>query len=147
MDGPSSDYRYAVPTIIGALKRHFRDRGWLVRPPRRIQEAYLAVNKAIEDLTGDLRRPPTTADIAVHAGLSRGRRRREHRGPRSPKRGAVDVPREDGRWVNAQVIRPNGVIGSQTQGHGPGFRRVRGTARSATLIRSTSTPGGDHEHH
>src|SRR2546430_14580500 len=58
MDGPSSDYRYAVPTIIGALKRHFRDRGWLVRPPRRIQEVYIAVNKAIEDLTGDLRRPP-----------------------------------------------------------------------------------------
>jgi hypothetical protein len=54
---------------------------------------------------------------------------------------------EDGRWVNGQVIRANGVIGSQTQGHGPGISRVRGTARSATLIRSTSTPGGHHEHH
>jgi len=144
MDGPSSDYRYAVPTIIGALKRHFRDRGWLVRPPRRIQEAYLAVNKAIEDLTGDLRRPQISrstpglsADDIVEIIEARGHR------------SAVpfDVPREDGRWVNGQVTRPNGVIGSQTQGHGPGFRRVRGTARSATLIRSTSTPGGHHEHH
>ena len=43
---------------------------------------------------------------------------------------------EDGRWVNGQVIWANGVIGSQTQGHGPWFRRVRGTARRATLIRS-----------
>ena len=147
MDGPSSDYRYAVPTIIGALKRHFRDRGWLVRPPRRIQEVYLAVNKAIEDLTGDLRRPPTTADIAVHTGLSADDvvESIEARGHRSAV--PFDVPREDGRWVNGQVIRPNGVIGSQTQGHGPGFRRVRGTARSATLIRSTSTFGGHHEHH
>jgi NAD(P)-dependent dehydrogenase (short-subunit alcohol dehydrogenase family) len=54
---------------------------------------------------------------------------------------------EDGRWVNGQVIRANGVIGSQTQAHGPGISRVRGTARSATLIRSTSTPGGHHGHH
>ena len=121
MDGPSSDYRYAVPTIIGALKRHFRDRGWLVRPPRRIQEVYLAVNKAIEDLTGDLRRPPTTADIAVHTGLSADDvvESIEARGHRSAV--PFDVPREDGRWVNAQVIRPNGVIGGQNQGHGPGI--------------------------
>jgi NAD(P)-dependent dehydrogenase (short-subunit alcohol dehydrogenase family) len=54
---------------------------------------------------------------------------------------------EDGRWVNGQVMRANGVIGSQPQGHGPGNTRVRGTARSATLIRSTSTPGGHHGHH
>jgi len=54
---------------------------------------------------------------------------------------------EDGRRVNGQVIRANGVIGSQTQAHGPGISRVRGTARSATLIRSTSTPGGQDEYH
>ena len=54
---------------------------------------------------------------------------------------------EDGRWVNGQAIRANGVIGSQTQGHGPGISRVRGTARSATPIRSASTPGGQDEHH
>jgi hypothetical protein len=53
---------------------------------------------------------------------------------------------EDVRWVNGPVIRANGAIGSQPQGHGPGIRRVRGAARSATLIRSTSTPGGHHEY-
>ena len=54
---------------------------------------------------------------------------------------------EDGRWVNGQMIRANGVIGSQTQGYGPGISRIRGTARSAAPFRSTSTPGGHHEHH
>jgi NAD(P)-dependent dehydrogenase (short-subunit alcohol dehydrogenase family) len=54
---------------------------------------------------------------------------------------------EDGRWVNGQVIRANAVIGSRTRGRGPGISRVRGTARSATLIRSTSTPGGHHGRH
>jgi RNA polymerase sigma-B factor len=61
---------YAVPTIVGALKRHFRDRGWLVRPPRRVQEAYLAVNKTVEDLAAELGRSPTVAEIAARAGLS-----------------------------------------------------------------------------
>jgi NAD(P)-dependent dehydrogenase (short-subunit alcohol dehydrogenase family) len=54
---------------------------------------------------------------------------------------------EDGRWVNGQGLRANGVIGSETQGHGPGISRMRGTARSAALIRSISTPGGHHEYH
>ena len=43
----------------------------------------------------------------------------EARGHRSAV--PFDVPRENGRWVNAQVIRPNGVIGGQNQGHGPGI--------------------------
>jgi RNA polymerase sigma-B factor len=62
---------YAVPTIVGALKRHFRDRGWLVRPPRRVQEGYLTVSKAIEDLGSELGRHPTVAEIAHRTGLGR----------------------------------------------------------------------------
>jgi len=38
---------FAVPTIIGSLKRHFRDRGWAVRPPRPVQERYLAIDGLI----------------------------------------------------------------------------------------------------
>ena len=60
---------YAVPTIVGALKRHFRDRGWLVRPPRRLQEAYLAVQRATEDLEAGLGRLPTPAELACAVGL------------------------------------------------------------------------------
>jgi len=60
---------YAVPSILGALKRHFRDRGWLVRPPRRVQETYLSVHQAVEELQVDLGRSPTVLEIADWVGL------------------------------------------------------------------------------
>ena len=61
---------YATPTIVGALKRHFRDRAWAIRPPRSIQERYLAVNAAREQLVGLLRRSPTMTEIAEYGGWS-----------------------------------------------------------------------------
>jgi RNA polymerase sigma-B factor len=62
--------RYAVPTIIGELKRHFRDKGWGMRVPRSTQERFLAVNNAIEELSGELGRSPTPKDVARHTGLA-----------------------------------------------------------------------------
>lgn len=59
---------YATPTIVGTLKRHFRDRAWAVRPPRPIQERCLHVAEAIEHLTAQLRNTPTISDIAAHGG-------------------------------------------------------------------------------
>ncbi|MEA2245356.1 MAG: polymerase sigma-B factor [Solirubrobacteraceae bacterium] len=55
---------FAVPTIAGEVKRHFRDRGWAVRPPRRLQELSLRVDRATESLTQQLDRAPTVAEIA-----------------------------------------------------------------------------------
>jgi len=57
---------FAVPTILGEIKRHFRDAGWTVRVPRAIQERRIQVNRAIPVLTGRLGRSPTTAEIAEH---------------------------------------------------------------------------------
>ena len=57
---------FAVPTILGEIKRHFRDTGWTVRVPRAIQERRLKVNRAIPALTGKLGRSPTPAEIAEH---------------------------------------------------------------------------------
>jgi RNA polymerase sigma-B factor len=57
---------YAVPTILGELKRHFRDRGWTVRPPRRIQELRPTIVGATADLTQKLGRSPTRAEVARH---------------------------------------------------------------------------------
>jgi RNA polymerase sigma-B factor len=57
---------YAMPTIVGALKRHFRDTTWRVRVPRRIQELALALNPAIARLTQQLGRPPTARELATH---------------------------------------------------------------------------------
>lgn len=60
---------YAVPSIRGELKRYFRDMGWMVRPPRRIQEARLALNGVQEDLSNELGRDPNTRELADHTGL------------------------------------------------------------------------------
>jgi RNA polymerase sigma-B factor len=61
---------FATRTIIGELKRHFRDKGWAIRAPRRIQELYLAVRPAAETLTQELGRPPTVVEIAASVGAS-----------------------------------------------------------------------------
>jgi RNA polymerase sigma-B factor len=60
---------YANPTITGELKRHFRDRAAGVRLPRRLQELRMQVNQARDELTQQLGRFPTTADIALGTGL------------------------------------------------------------------------------
>ncbi|MBU2668526.1 RNA polymerase sigma factor SigF [Actinoplanes bogorensis] len=61
---------YAIPTIIGEIKRHFRDRTWSVRVPRRLQELRLAITEANSTLTHSLGRSPTVADVAIHLGVS-----------------------------------------------------------------------------
>src|SRR3954454_20060941 len=61
---------YAVPTISGEVKRHFRDQGWDIRPPRRIQELRSEVERASADLTQSLGRAPRLSEIAGHLGAS-----------------------------------------------------------------------------
>jgi len=61
---------YAVPTIIGELKRHFRDTGWAMRVPRRLQERALLLRTVITDSYQELGRSPTVAEIAKRADLS-----------------------------------------------------------------------------
>jgi RNA polymerase sigma-B factor len=61
---------YALPTMSGELRRHFRDRSWNVRPPRDLQEWALATERAITALTLDLGRSPTIDEIAERSGLS-----------------------------------------------------------------------------
>ncbi len=55
---------YATPTIMGEIKRHFRDKGWSVRVPRRLQELSAKVNQAQEQLTNELQRSPSIEEIA-----------------------------------------------------------------------------------
>ncbi|WP_250030899.1 SigB/SigF/SigG family RNA polymerase sigma factor [Paractinoplanes maris] len=57
---------FAVPTILGELKRHFRDRAWAIRVPRRLQELRMAITSANQTLSHTLGRAPTVADIAAH---------------------------------------------------------------------------------
>ena len=55
---------FATPTIVGEIKRYFRDKGWAVRLPRRLQELHLSVLAANEQLAAKLGRQPTVAEIA-----------------------------------------------------------------------------------
>ncbi|HEX4530864.1 MAG TPA: SigB/SigF/SigG family RNA polymerase sigma factor [Acidimicrobiia bacterium] len=60
---------FATPTITGELKRYFRDRGWAVRVPRRVQELHLELDRTVNELSQQLGRPPTPAEIAQRAGV------------------------------------------------------------------------------
>jgi RNA polymerase sigma-B factor len=61
---------YATPTIVGEIKRYFRDKGWAVKVPRRLQELNLSVNRAIEKLNVKLGHSPTVGELAEHLGVS-----------------------------------------------------------------------------
>jgi len=60
---------YATPNIIGEIKRHFRDKGWSVRVPRGLQELNVQLSKLVEQLTVQLGRSPTIAELAKAAGV------------------------------------------------------------------------------
>ena len=61
---------YAAVTIIGELKRHFRDKGWAIRVPRRLQEVGLRVNAVLPELSQELGRSPTVDEIAARCEAS-----------------------------------------------------------------------------
>src|SRR5271154_7044186 len=61
---------YATHTVVGELKRHFRDKGWAVRAPRRMQELYLRLGKVISTLSQELGHSPTIAELAAEVDVS-----------------------------------------------------------------------------
>ncbi|MHB0913674.1 MAG: SigB/SigF/SigG family RNA polymerase sigma factor [Armatimonadota bacterium] len=61
---------YATPTIVGEIRRHFRDKAWSLKVPRRLQELNLAANKAVEQLSQKLGRSPTIQEIARQVSAS-----------------------------------------------------------------------------
>jgi RNA polymerase sigma-B factor len=61
---------YATPTIIGEIKRHFRDKGWAIRVPRRLQELNAAVNRTLDTMSVQLGRSPSVAELAQKLNAS-----------------------------------------------------------------------------
>lgn len=61
---------YATPTIMGEIKRHFRDKGWTIRVPRRLQELSAKVNTVTDELTAELQRSPSIDEIAARLGTT-----------------------------------------------------------------------------
>ena len=61
---------YATPTIVGEIKRHFRDKGWAIRVPRRLQELRISLGRATAELSQKSGRAPTVGELAAHLGVS-----------------------------------------------------------------------------
>ncbi len=92
---------FATRTVIGELKRHFRDKGWAVRAPRRIQELYLELGHVIESLSHELGRPPTVAEMAGAIGASEEAVLEALEAGQSYRTTSIDAPdRQDGTMAS-----------------------------------------------
>jgi len=60
---------YAVPTVVGEIRRHFRDKAWAMHVPRRLKELSVRLSRVLDDLTTELGRSPTVAELAEAAGV------------------------------------------------------------------------------
>jgi RNA polymerase sigma-B factor len=89
---------YAAPTILGELKRHFRDKGWSLHMPRDLQERTLAVGRAMEVLSTELGRSPTVREVAGHLGCSAEQVLEAKEASASYEAASLDAPvaRDDG---------------------------------------------------
>lgn len=87
---------YAIPTIIGEIKRHFRDRTWDIRVPRRLQELRLSLSEATSTLLQTLGRSPTVTDLARHLDLSEEEVLEGLEGARAYNAVSLSTPTSDG---------------------------------------------------
>lgn len=83
---------FATPTILGELKRHFRDKGWMVRPPRWVQELQAQIRQTVDDLMQSRTVPPSDAELAelLDTKVARIREARGARGCYAPR--SIDAP-------------------------------------------------------
>jgi RNA polymerase sigma-B factor len=93
---------YAVPTVTGEVKRYFRDFGWAVRPPRRVQELQGSIAKLSSELTQKLGRSPRPSEVAHHLGID--------------VESVIEALAADGAFTPASLDVPVGEDGSATLG-------------------------------
>ena len=99
---------YATHTIVGELKRHFRDKGWAVRAPRRMQELYLRLGKIVSTLSQELGRSPTIPELAAEAQVSEEEVLEALEAGQAYRFASLDAPApgdEDGEGMGAHLGR------------------------------------------
>jgi RNA polymerase sigma-B factor len=98
---------FATPTIVGELKRHFRDKGWSVRVPRRVQELHVEINSLVGEMTQRLGRSPTIAELAVRASTSQEEVLEAMEAAQAYRSTSIDAPTgtgdEDARGLASQL--------------------------------------------
>lgn len=115
---------YAVPTILGELRRHFRDSAWVVRPGRHVQEVQAAANVAREDLRSELSRDATPAEVAERIGESETSLREADSvvGAFSPR--SLDAPAPGDGTPFGHTIDHNLELAEDLQAVGPSIRAL-----------------------
>ena len=98
---------FATPTIVGELKRHFRDKGWSVRVPRHVQELHVELNTLVSNLTQRLGRSPTITELATAAHTSEEDVLEAMEAAQAYRSASLDAPalvsEEDMRGLSGQV--------------------------------------------
>jgi len=126
-DRPTAFSSFAVPTILGELKRHFRDRGWSVRVPRDLQELAVRVERVGEDLTRELGRAPTPGEIAQHVGVTTEQVLEAREAAGAYRAVSLDRPRDDDDESDGGMADSMGV-------EDPGFGLAEDAATVARLM-------------
>jgi RNA polymerase sigma-B factor len=103
---------YTVPTIRGEIRRHFRDHGWMVRPPRRIQDLQRRVSTASAELASDTGTEPTPVQIAAHLGEAESDVREAMGGEGCFTPASLDHPVGDGSTASLGDLLPDEERGS-----------------------------------
>jgi RNA polymerase sigma-B factor len=86
---------YATPTIVGEIKRHFRDKGWAIRVPRRLQELRISIAQATSELSQTSGRSPTIGELASHLGVSEDEIIEGLEGAQAYSTSSIDAPLGD----------------------------------------------------
>ncbi len=94
---------FATRTIIGELKRHFRDRGWAVRAPRRIQELYLHIGQAISVLSQENGRSPGIKELAQATGATEDEVIEALEAGQGYRSASLDAPGPDGETLGSRL--------------------------------------------
>jgi RNA polymerase sigma-B factor len=129
---------FATPNILGEIKRHFRDRGWMVRVPRRLQELQAEVNAGIGDLTQRLGRAPTVAELAGHLRVSPELVLEATESARAYSAVPIDVPHTGtGRTIADSLVDPDTTLEHVELRHAlrPVLAELTERERQALLLR------------
>jgi len=121
---------FATPTILGAIRRHYRDHGWLVRVPRRVHEFVGAHQASTERLRAELHRSPTDDEVAADLSIA----------PRELRAATAAVHARDTRSLDA-VVGDDGSLGDRVGGVDPDLELADDRLAAAAAIRSLDRAG------
>jgi RNA polymerase sigma-B factor len=94
---------FATRTVLGELKHHFRDKAWVVRAPRRLQELYLELGHAVSLLSQELSRSPTVAEVAAHLGVPEESVLQAMEAGQGYRSSSIDVPDDEQEPLSARL--------------------------------------------